>query len=192
MYQEKMKPILDDIENKDVEIAGGSVVGIVLSTINSLIKYISNLTLGKKKYEDVQDEIQKILEEADRLKQKTLNVIDEDKEVLETILEKYKIRRDSPKDYEDACKNGVKFCMEVVQMAYSTLELSDRISRVGNRMLASDFKICKYYAFASIKSAIVNVEINLNSLTDETYKMAVKEKCNQILQQAQILIDKNL
>ena len=44
MYNEKLNPILADLENKEVEIAGGSVVGMVLSTINSLIIYISNLT----------------------------------------------------------------------------------------------------------------------------------------------------
>ena len=48
MYNEKLNPILNDLENKDIEIAGGSVVGMVLSTINSLIKYIANLTVDKK------------------------------------------------------------------------------------------------------------------------------------------------
>ena len=67
MYFEKMNPILNDLENKEIEIAGGSVVGIVLSTINSLITYISNLTIGKKKYEDVQDKVKDILLQAEYL-----------------------------------------------------------------------------------------------------------------------------
>ena len=71
MYYEKMIPILSDIENRDLEIAGGSVVGIVLSTINSLITYISNLTIGKKKYEDVQDKVKDILLQAENLKEKS-------------------------------------------------------------------------------------------------------------------------
>ena len=48
MYNDKIKHILEDLENKDIDIAGGSVVGMVLSTINSLITYIANLTVGKK------------------------------------------------------------------------------------------------------------------------------------------------
>ncbi len=184
MYQEKMQPILEDLENKDVEIAGGSVVGMSLATINSLIKYISNLTVGKKKYEDVQDEVKKILDDASNLKIKTLKVIDQDKDILEKILNAYKNRKEDLLEYQNACKNGVEFCMEVVQMAFQTLELSDRISKVGNRMLASDFKICKYYSFASIQSAIVNVEINLKSITDEKYKESIMNRYNQILEKS--------
>ena len=45
MYYEKMNSILNDLENKDLEIAGGSVVGMILSTINSLIKYIAHLNV---------------------------------------------------------------------------------------------------------------------------------------------------
>ena len=66
MYGEKIKPILEDLENKDIDVAGGGVVGIVLSSVNSLIRYIANLTLGKKKYEDVQDKIKEILEKTSK------------------------------------------------------------------------------------------------------------------------------
>ena len=82
MYEEKIKPILKDVENKDLEIAGGSVIGIVLATVNSLIIYIANLTIGKKKYEDVQTRIQDIIKETEVLKKTSLAVIDADKEVL--------------------------------------------------------------------------------------------------------------
>ena len=61
MYSEKMQSILNDLENKETEIAGGSVVGMVLATTNSLIKYIANMTIGKNKYEDVQDKVIEIL-----------------------------------------------------------------------------------------------------------------------------------
>lgn len=188
MYAEKMKPILDDLENKEIEIAGGSVVGMVLATVNSLIKYISNLTLGKKKYEDVQDKVQEILNQAEELKMETLEVIDKDKQVLEQILSAYKTRKEDESKYNEVCKNAVEFCMQVVDMAYNTLKLSDEISKVGNKMLSSDFKICKYYAYASIKSAIVNVDINLVSVQDEQFKNEIKEKCEKILKETEMYV----
>ena len=160
MYNEKLKPILADLENKEVEIAGGSVVGMVLS-INSLIIYISNLTLGKKKYEDVKYIIKEILIEAEGLKIKSLQAIDKDKKILEEILIAYKLRKQDEQKYQEVCKNAVEFCMDVLNIAKNTLELTEKIAKYGNKMLSSDFEICKYYSIASIKSAIVNVEIRL-------------------------------
>lgn len=181
MYNEKLNPILADLENKEVEIAGGSVVGMVLSTINSLIIYISNLTLGKKKYENVQDKIKEILIEAEDLKIKSLKAIDKDKKILEEILIAYKIRKQNEQKYQEVCKKAVEFCMEVLNIAKNTLELTGKITKYGNKMLSSDFEICKYYSIASIKSAIVNVEINLNQIEDEQYKANIQSVCNSIL-----------
>ena len=141
MYFEKMNPILNDLENKEIEIAGGSVVGMALSTINSLIKYIANLTINKKNYEDVQDKVKEILEKAENLKQNSLQAIDKDKELLEEILNAYKIRKENAEKYSQVCKQAVEFCMNVVNIANETLKLSDEISKVGNKMLSSDFKI---------------------------------------------------
>ena len=182
MYYEKMNPILNDLENKETDIAGGSVVGIVLSTINSLIKYISNLTIGKKNYEDVQEKIKEILEQAESLKAKSLSAIDKDKEILEEILSAYKMRKEDKTKYQQVCKNAVDFCMEVVNTANETLKLSDEISKVGNRMLASDFKICKYYSIASVQAAMENVYINLKAIEDEEYKKRIEEKCKKVLE----------
>ena len=176
MYSEKIEEILNDLEDKNLEIAGGSVVGMVLSTVNSLIKYIANLTVGKKNYAEVQDKVLEILKQADDLKNKSLNSIDKDKEVLEKILITYKKRKEMPEDYQMACKEAVEFGIEVLEVAYKTFELSEKISKVGNKMLSSDFKICKYYAEASIKSAKENVFINFESVQDIQFK----ERMNQI------------
>ena len=183
MYSEKIEDILNDLENKELEIAGGSVVGIVLSTVNSLIKYIANLTIGKKNYMDVQDRVQELLKEADILKQKSLDSIDKDKEILEEILNSYKQRKDNPEEYEKVCKEAVEFALEVIEISYKTLEISQEISKVGNRMLASDFKICKYYAEASIKASKENLFINLNSIEDEDYKNRINEEYKDLLSQ---------
>lgn len=188
MYYEKMNSILNDIENREIEIAGGSVVGIVLSTINSLIKYTSNLTLDKKNYENVQENIKVILEKAEELKEKALETIDNDKEILEEILKAYKLRKENSINYQQVCKKAVNFCMDVVNIANETLKLSDEISKVGNKMLSSDFKICKYYSIASVQSAMENVYINLKAVEDEEYTNRIESECKEILEGIQKFI----
>lgn len=170
MYNEKLIPILNDLEDKTIEIAGGSAVGMVLAITNSLIQYICNLTIGKKNYIDVQDEVIKIKNDAEKLKQDVLRAVDEDKEVLENILKAYKLRKEEPNKLEEVEKQAVKFCIEVTKKALETLKIADRISKVGNKMLSSDFEISKYYAFASVEASIVNVKINLDNVQDKEFK----------------------
>ena len=88
-----MEEILNKIENKDIEYAGGSVVGVVLSTINALIIYISSLTINKKNYENVQDDIKKIIVEAKNLQRESKKAIDEDSAILKKLLSSYKKKK---------------------------------------------------------------------------------------------------
>ena len=98
------------------------------------------------------------------------------------MLNLYKLKKESPEQYWQMCIKAVEFCLNVLELAFETLKISDEISKIGNKMLSSDFKICKYYSYASIQAAIVNVEINLSGIEDEKYKISVKNKCDEILE----------
>ena len=104
-----------------------------------------------------------------------LTVIDEDRIVLDKILKAYKVRKSEPEKLEEASKESVIFCKEVMENALETLELSKRISTVGNRMLSSDFEISKKYAFSSIEASIVNIEINLKSVSDKDFVNKIRK-----------------
>ena len=187
MYFEKLTPILNDIENKDIDVAGGSVVSMVLSITNSLINYICNLTKDKKKYEDVRDEVIKLQEQAKKLQQKNLIAIDKDEEILRKMLKAYKNRKEEPEKLEQIYIESAEFCVSVTENALETLKLAEQISKIGNRMLASDFKICMLYAYTSVEASLENVKININSITDEEYKNKLQSKCDTIYEEAKIL-----
>lgn len=184
LYNEKIKPILDDLENSQIELAGGSAVGMVLSITDSLIGYICNLTIGKKKYENVQDEVIEIKKEAEILKNRALKVIDEDRVVLDKLLKSFKIKKEKPEKLEEASKESVLFCNMVMEDSLETLKLVSRLEKVGNKMLESDFKICKKYAFSSIESSIVNIDINLKYVKDEKFKNKVVKNYTEKLNEA--------
>lgn len=187
MYSEKIEDILLDLENNKIHLAGGSTVGMVLAIVNSLIIYISNLTIGKKKYEDVQIQVKEILKEAQKIKRKSMDVIDRDNLILEQILFAYKIKKDNKQKFQNILKEAVDFGMNVLKIAFSTYMLSEKISKVGNKMLESDFRICKYYAIASVKSALENVKINLSEVNDIQYKKMVEENYKAIIHEIDVL-----
>lgn len=184
MYKEKLVPLLDDITNKEVEIAGGSVVGQVIAITNSLIQYICNLTIGKEKYKSVEKEVINIKNQAEHLKKEALDILENDKEILIALLETYKIKNENSLKFEEINKNAVSFCINVTKIALKTLELTNKVSKVGNKMLASDFDISNYYAFASVEASIVNVKINLKSINDESFKEYSIKQCNKLYSEA--------
>jgi hypothetical protein len=132
---------------------------MVLSIIDALIDYICNLTKDKKSYENVRDEVIKIKLESEELRKKSLEAIDQDEKILKEILDGYKKRKEEPEKLEEICKKSAEFCLSVTENAVKTLKLAKRISEIGNRMLSSDFKICKMYAFTSVEAGIENVKI---------------------------------
>lgn len=180
MYAEKIEELLLDLENSRVNIAGGSTIGMVLSITNALITYVSNLTIGKKNYQDVEFKVKEILKRAKYLKKQSLELIDKDKIMLDKILDAYKTRKQNEENYQNILKEAVEFCEEVLNISLRTLSLTKLISKVGNKMLESDFKICMYYAIASVMSAVENIKINLKDLKDLEYKNRVESKCNKI------------
>lgn len=184
MYYEKLIPILSDIENKDIEIAGGSVVLMNLSITNSLIDYICNLTIDKKKYENVREEIVKIKQQCEILRKKNLEEIDEDVRILKMILERYKRRKKEPEKLEEIYKKSAEFCLQVTENALSILKLAKKISQIGNKMLKSDFRICIMYAYTSVKAEIENVKINVYSVKDESYQKEMTEKYKKLQKEA--------
>ena len=191
MYYEKLMPILADLESKDVEIAGGSVVPMVLSIINALIDYICNLTKDKKNYQNVKEEVLKIKEECEELRMNTLKAIDQDEKILKEILDAYKKRNEEPEKLEEVSKKSAEFCIGVTENALNTLKLAKRISQVGNRMLSSDFKICTMYAYTSVEASIENVKINVKSIKDEDYKNTLTEKYKKIYEEAKDIYNAN-
>ena len=129
-------------------------------------------------------------QKAEKIKHQSLLNIDKDKEILEQILLCYKSRKEKPKEYQEICKTAVDFCLDVSETALETLDLADRISKAGNKMLASDFEICKLYGYASVEASIVNIKINLDSILDEEYKIKVQDKYLDIYNKAKSILNK--
>lgn len=151
---------LDDLENSDVQMGGGSLIGYNLASVCSLICYIANLTIGKKRYIDVEDEAKEILGRAQELKEYSLSLIDEDKKMLEEILATYKLRNENKEEYENVCLRAVDFSFETLEKSIEVLKLTKDISsKIGNLMLASDFEISAYMSYSCVEASVLILKL---------------------------------
>ena len=143
MYSNKsISEFLKELGSKNSLPGGGSAAALTGAVTASLICFISNLTTGKKKYEKVEVEVQRILASAEKLLKDLEGMIDEDSQMLKKILECYK---NSDKTAIGCiCREAVSFSMDMAQKCVEVMELALEISKIGNRMLKSDFEVAAY------------------------------------------------
>ena len=175
MYsKETIEGFLNDLASEQSIPGGGSAAALSGALNAAVISFISNLTIGKEKYKDVEDEAKAILAESNQLKKEMLLMIDQDSQILSQILDSYKAG-DQVK-VKSVCSDAVEFSMDMTKKALRLMELTLAISKIGNRMLASDFEVAAYIGDAAVGSAVANIKINLKSLDDNEYKENVKKE----------------
>lgn len=175
MYsKETIEGFLNDLASEQSIPGGGSAAALSGALNAAVISFISNLTIGKEKYKDVEDEAKAILAESNQLKKEMLLMIDQDSQILSQILDSYKAG-DQAK-VKSVCSDAVEFSMDMTKKALRLMELTLAISKIGNRMLASDFEVAAYIGDAAVGSAVANIKINLKSLDDNEYKENVKKE----------------
>lgn len=175
MYsKETIEGFLNDLASEQSIPGGGSAAALSGALNAAVISFISNLTIGKEKYKDVEDEAKAILAESNQLKKEMLLMIDQDSQILSQILDSYKAG-DQTK-VKSVCSDAVEFSMDMTKKALRLMELTLAISKIGNRMLASDFEVAAYIGDAAVGSAVANIKINLKSLDDNEYKENVKKE----------------
>ncbi|PUU92779.1 cyclodeaminase/cyclohydrolase family protein [Halanaerobium sp.] len=175
MYGQKtIEEFLDDLSSSNSIPGGGSAAALSGALNAAVVSFIANLTIGKKKYKEVEAEAKEILAESEELKKEMLLMIDQDSKILSNILDSYKAGNQDK--VQSVCQDAVEFSMDMTKKAVRLMRLSLEISEIGNRMLASDFEVAAYIGDAAVGSAIANVKINLKSLDNEEYKENIKKE----------------
>lgn len=175
MYGQKtIEEFLDDLSSSNSIPGGGSAAALSGALNAAVVSFIANLTIGKKKYQEVEAEAKEILVESEELKKEMLLMIDQDSKILSDILDSYKAGDQDR--VKTVCQDAVEFSMDMTKKAVRLMRLSLEISEIGNRMLASDFEVAAYIGDAAVGSAIANVKINLKSLDNEEYKKNIKKE----------------
>ena len=154
---------MDNVASKSPTPGGGAVAAVVGAMAASLIEMVCNLTIGKKNYSDVQDEIVKIAERASELSGELLNLADQDSEAFEKVMEAYK-SGDKTK-IKGALLTAIEIPEKTAELCENVRELAEIAAKLGNKNAHSDAMSAEHLAFAGVQSAQENVEINKKALT---------------------------
>lgn len=170
---------------------GGSVAALNAALAAGLTEMVANLTIGKKGYEEVEDEMKTIAEKASQLRKKLTAAIDQDADAYTEVMAAYKLPKTTDEEtalrnqtIQDAIKHAALVPLEVARDALAVIELAGQAIGKGNKNAASDGAVAAMNARTGALAAIYNVKINLSSIDDDSFadKLAreVKELETQV------------
>lgn len=176
---------------------GGGAAALVGSIGMALGNMVGNLTVGKKKYKDVEQEVKEIMEKAYELQEDLLDMVDGDAEVFKGVSKVYKMPKNTPEEKEKraeameaALKEACSVPLKIMKASRDAIKLQARLSEIGSAVAISDVGVGVLCLKAALLSGKLNVIINLNGIKDKDFVDKVSKEMNEILDEGIKLADK--
>lgn len=176
---------------------GGGVAALVGSIGTALAGMVCNLTTGKKKYAEYEDDIQRILLEAQELQDALLALIDRDAENFYPLSQCYGLPAETDEEKEikhekmQAClKVAISAPIEIVKITYQAIKLHDELVTKGSKLAVSDVGCGVVCLKAALQSGWLNVMINLKSIDDAQFVSKVEAELLPLVADGEALADK--
>lgn len=175
---------------------GGSAAALEGALGAALTAMVCALTVGKKKYADVQELAVESQKKAEELKARFVDVMDRDTEAFNAVSAVFAMPKDTDEQkaarkaaMQEALKGCTKTPFEMMQLACETLELTRSLVGRLNASAASDLGCSALALRAAIQGAWLNVLINISGIADEAFAAEYRANGQALLDKALPLAD---
>ena len=186
-----MKLIERTVENFANELAssaptpgGGGAAALVGALGISLGNMVGELTIGKKKYAEYEDELQDMMTDAQRLEGELLQLIEDDAEGFKPLAEAYSIPKDNPERatiLEEATKTACVAPMAMIRACARAMKLIERFGEIGSKLAISDAGCAAVLCKSAMQAAALNVYINTKTMNDRDYADRLNKEVEELL-----------
>jgi len=169
---------------------GGGASALVGAVGMALGSMVGSLTVGKKKYADVEADIISLMDKATALQTELLRLVDEDAVVFEPLSKAYGIPKEDPNRaqiMEDALKLACSVPMDIMRACAKAIEIQEEFANKGSVLAISDAGVGVVFCKAALQGASLNVFINTGSMTDREYAAGIESEADALLQKYEAL-----
>lgn len=170
---------------------GGSISALNGAIATALTEMVANLTIGKKKYVEVEGQMKVIATEAALIRERLIHDIDRDSEAYDRVFAAFKLPKETDEEkaerariIQDATKVAAQVPMDVAEEVASVMETIIYVAHKGNRNAVTDACVAMMTARTCVLGALLNVRINLSSIEDEAFVKRMKSKADQLESEA--------
>ena len=186
----RIQEFLDVLSSKEPVPGGGGASALAGALGNALGQMVSNLTIGKKKYALVEDEIKELAERMKGIQGQFSALADQDAKVFAPLAKCYSLP--SGTEEEKAYKAEVMEArlleaslvpMEIMEKAWEMLEIMDILADKGSRMAVSDVGVGVQFIRTALLGAVMNVYINTKSMKNREKAEEMNEKAERLIKE---------
>ena len=182
-----IKEFINKVISNDPVPGGGSVSALNGALAGALAAMVANLTIGRKKYAEVNDIMVELSSRFEKLSSRLIEDVDRDSDAYNRVFAAFKMPKDTDEEKQvrsEAIQRETKYAaqvpMEVARAVYEVLPMIDTVAQKGNSNAVTDACVSMMCARIAILGALLNVRINLTSIKDEAFVNAMREEADTI------------
>lgn len=171
-----MHAFLEDLASSSPAPGGGSVAALSGTLGSALTSMVCNLTIGKKKYADVEEEMKKVLAQSEHLREQFTGLVERDTHAFNKVMEAFALPKETDPQkalraaaIREATKEATLVPLEVMKHCIDALALAQTVAAKGNANSVSDAGVSAIMLHAALEGAALNVRINLKNLNDPDF-----------------------
>lgn len=196
LIKKSVEEFLNELASNSPAPGGGSVAALAGAIGAALTAMVCNLTIGKKKYAEVENEIKKVLTEIKPLQKRFTVLVDKDTEAFNKVMEAYGLPKESEEQkvlrsaaIQSATKEAALVPLEVMKHCIDALALGKVVAEKGNTSSISDAGVSALMLRAAAEGAALNVKINLSGITDTEFVGWKSEEVESVLRTSRKLAE---
>ena len=195
--QKTIEGFLEVLSSREPVPGGGGASALAGALGNALGQMVANLTIGKKKYADVEEEMKDLNGQLEALKAEFLHLADEDAQVFAPLAQCYSLP--SLTEEEKAYKERVMeerlldasfVPLEIMEHAVAMLGILEILGDKGSRLAVSDVGVGVQFIRASLLGAVMNVYINTKSMKNREKAEELNARAGQLIEEGTAWADR--
>jgi formiminotetrahydrofolate cyclodeaminase len=179
-----IKEFLEKTASHSPVPGGGSIAALSGAIAASLSEMVAHLTIGKKGYEALEEEMQEIAKDAFQYRERLIRTIDKDSNAFNDVMAAFTLPKGTEQErnnregaIQEALIHATLVPLDVARDAFKIIELAGKVVKQGNKNAVTDAAVAVMMARTAALSALYNVKINLASIKDANF---VKEVGNDV------------
>lgn len=197
MLEQKTTEFLDVLSSSAPVPGGGGASSAVGAFAAALGMMVTNLTLGKKKYADVEEEILAIREKLEILRDKLVALTDRDAESFTPLAKAYSLPKNTEEEkaekervMETALYDASIVPLQIMETVFSAMENLEILEEKGSRLAVSDVGVAILFARAALEGASLNIFINTKMMKNREQVEELNRRADRLIAEGRALQEK--